>query len=274
MANLIYYVNTRDNEIIKIYPDEEKIPIDVSISIKDYLAVYGFRIEHYKKNDDYIYKRKEITEFLAYLAVEHEKLIGSINYIVHNLIPDPEDASYPLNIKLPENKKINELCKKLDSYGLAERINKTTIKVSNPEIVRYLNGIWFEEYVYMVAKSLQVDEVRMEVSGQWDIAGKKPPKNEFDVMIAKRNRLFYISCKTSDPNRRNGNDVESVSKEYLYELDSLGDMALGLFGKKMLVSARSINNKYVRKRAKVLNIDIVDGKNIMTLKDKLLMWLN
>lgn len=270
----IYYVNTRDNEIIQVYPAEEKSPIESPIKIKDYLAAYGFRIDRYIKDDSYIYKRKKITEFLAHLTVEHGKLIGTINYTIDRTVREPEKASYPLSINLPENDKTIRLCNLLDSYGLVDKVKKTSIRVRNSDIVRYLKGIWFEEYVYMIAKSLPVGDVKMEVHGQWDVTGKRAVKNEFDVMIAKRNRLYYISCKTSDPNRKEDDDMESVSKEYLYELDSLGDKALGLFGKKMLASARRVTNEYVRKRAEVLNIKIIDGKSILTLKEQLLKWLN
>jgi len=270
----IYYVNTRDNEIIRIYPEADSIPIDVSIPIEDYLSAYGFRTEQYVKDDGYVYRRKGVTNFLAVLAREHEKLIGSINYLVNKAIPDPDKASYPIDVEFPRKSRIKELCEKLNSCGVAEQVGKTTIRISSQDAARYLQGIWFEEYVYMIAKSLPVDEVRMGVAGQWAVPGRKPLTNEFDVMIAKKNRLFYISCKTSDPDRKKGDSLESVSKEYLYELDSLGDMAVGIFGKRMLVSARTIRNEYVRKRARVLNIDLVDGRNVLTLKDKLLMWLS
>ena len=67
---------------------------------------------------------------------------------------------------------------------------------------------------------------------------------------------------------------EAVGKEYLYELDALGDRALGVFGKKMLASARPVADDYVKSRAEDMKITIVDGKNIATLKDNMKQWLN
>lgn len=126
----------------------------------------------------------------------------------------------------------------------------------------------------MMSKKVKDVEVWMNIEGQWDITGKYPPKNEFDILIAKRNRLFYISCKTTNPDRKMLNAEESIGKDYLYELDSISDQALGLFGKKMLLSARPVTNDYVRKRAEVMKIDLIDGKNLSTFKENLKQWLS
>jgi hypothetical protein len=137
----------------------------------------------------------------------------------------------------------------------------------------YLKGVWFEEYVYMTAKSLDPAEIKLNVKGKWHPTGRNSPRNEFDIMLSKRNRLYYISCKTANPDRKGGDDEEGVGKEFLYELVSLSDRALGLFGKRMLVSARQVSDPAVRKRAEILNVDLIDGRNIATLKDNLRQWL-
>jgi hypothetical protein len=108
--------------------------------------------------------------------------------------------------------------------------------------------------------------------GRWLTRSRHGPKNEFDVLFSKGKRLFYISCKTANPNRRMKED-EAIGREYLYELDSIGDIALGLFGKRMLASSRPVEDQYVRSRGRILKIDIVDGKNIITLKENLKQWL-
>lgn len=270
-GNPIFYVNTYDNEIIKVSPNEEKIPINVNISIKDYLAVYGFNISEYVKEDRFIYDRKNITETMVQLAIKRQELIGEIN---SKFPKDIEKAEYPIKIPLRDDKDLVRVCGVLENHGLVQRSRQTTIQVPDVEAAKYLRGFWFEEYVYMTAKSLDVNEVKLNVTGKWDTTGKKPPKNEFDVLISRRNRLFYISCKTANPDRFVDGSDESVGKEYLYELDALGDRALGLFGKKMLASARPVTNDYVKSRAEDMKIKIVDGRNIATLKDNLKQWLN
>src|SRR3990172_3933158 len=265
----IFYVNTQDDEIIKISPNEEKIPININMSIRDYLAAYGFNITNYVKEDRHINDRRHITEAIVQLAIKRPELIGEIN----RELKDIDKAVYPKKISLRNDRDMDLLCKKLVDYGLVERRRQTTIEIPDEDTAKYLRGFWFEEYLYMTAKSLNVNEVKLNVEGQWDASGKTPPRNEFDVLIAKRNRLFYISCKTANPDRYVDGTDESIGKDYLYELDALGDRALGLFGKKMLASARPVTNDYLKKKAEVMKIRLVDGRNIATMKDNLREWL-
>jgi hypothetical protein len=145
-------------------------------------------------------------------------------------------------------------------------------QIPSIDAAKFLKGFWFEELVYLTAKQTGADEVRRNVEGRWDVPGAYTPTNEFDVMIAKGTRLFLISCKTSNPNRTDGSG-DGVGKEYLYELDALGDRALGLFGKKMLLSARAVTNDYIRKRAQSMGIAVLDKSNLHRMKEKLTEWL-
>ncbi|OGR06901.1 MAG: hypothetical protein A2511_16190 [Deltaproteobacteria bacterium RIFOXYD12_FULL_50_9] len=266
----IYYVNSRDDEILQLAPEETKIAINVQISIKEYLAAHGFMVEKYTKNDGEIKSRGKVTEALCKLAITSARALGILN----QAFPENfEQCQYPLTIRLPDPL-IMELVPLLGKHGLAKSTDKDSLLINNLESARYLHGFWFEEYVYSAAQGAGADEVKLNVSGKWDAPGKNSPKNEFDVMIGKGNRLFYISCKTANPDRPSNDNKESVGKEYLYELDSLGDRALGLFGKKSLASARSVKNEYVKKRAKTMNIRIFDHNDLPNLKNKLREWLN
>ena len=265
----IFYVDTRGNKILKLFPESEQTeyPIDVTIPIKDYLAAYGFTIHSYVKDDHYIYKRKELTNYLAHITGHKNNIIGELNYRLHEF---NENSSLPVTANIPKHEKLDSLLEDLDSVVIK---SKDKITIGTYDDLRYLKGIWFEEYIYMLAKAVGADEVKLNVEGKWITKGSHPPKNEFDILLAKGTRLFYISCKTANPERKREGENEGIGREYLYELDSIGDRALGLFGKRMLASARSIEDPYIRERAKILSIDLVDGKNVLTLKEKLRQWL-
>src|SRR4030042_6242962 len=261
----IFYVNTRDYKILKLFPEkeQEEYNINVMIPIKDYLSVYCFVVDSYIKNDSYIYKRKELTNYLAYSS----NIIGELNHRLHEF---NEKTTFPIVVNIPADGKLRRL------MGLLENVTEKgihNIEISGYDDLRYLKGIWFEEYVYILAKSLGADEVWLNVTGKWITKGHHPPRNEFDVLIEKGTRLFYVSCKTANPNRKTEESREGIGREYLYELDCIGDNALGLFGKRMLASVRKIEDPYIRERAKILKIDTVEGKDINTLKDKLKQWL-
>ncbi len=189
----IFYVDTKDNKILQISPEQKEIPIEISISIADYLAVYGFQIDDYVKDDSYIFKRKELTKYLANTVINKPHVIPAINSALHNY---NEKTPLPITVKLPFDKNLLDLLSLLDGITLKD---KNEIIIKDHDSLKYLKGIWFEEYVYMTAKALDTDEVKLNVKGKWVTKGQHPPKNEFDVMIAYGNRLFLISCKQQIP---------------------------------------------------------------------------
>ena len=267
----IYYVNTRDEKILQIAPKETKASIEVVIPISEYLAAYGFNIEKHVKNVEVMYKRKAATDALVDLAIDKPWLIGSLNGAFPS---DIENAQYPLEIPLADNE-LRTVFAVISKVLPVQSAGGRSYMIAEQDTARYLRGIWLEEHVYLTAKELGASEVKMGVEGKWEAPGKHTPKNEFDVLIAKGVRLFMVSCKTSNPNRKkHEEDKEAISKEYLYELDSLSDRALGLFGKRMLISARPITDEYVKKRAEVLDISIIDGKNLRSLKENFRQWLS
>lgn len=266
----IFYVDTKDNKILKLFPEKEElaIPIEVSVSIADYLAVYGFQINSYVEDDEYIFKRKDLTNYLASTVAVRPHIIPSINSELHKF---NDKSPMPISVKMPKDDKLLQLITILPKVSLLE---EDKITISDRSSLMYLKGFWLEEYVYMAAKDLKPDEIKLNVTGRWVTKGQHPPKNEFDVMLSKGNRLFYISCKTANPNRKVQNDDEGMSKDFLYELVSLSDRALGLFGKRMLVISRQISNPAIRERTKILKVDLIEGRNIISLKDNLRQWLN
>ena len=272
---LIHYVNTHGNEILRLHPDEASQPIRVNIPIREYLALHGFAGTSYTDTFTDIVRRRNITFALKNLVIRMPVAIGELNEALQKACPgsNTEKASYPLTIMIKDHSLI-KLEEALRSAGIISVSAANKWVVADRESADYLHGFWFEEYVCLCAIEAGADEVLLNVKGTWDSVGSNPPRNEFDVMIGKGNRLFFISCKTAYPDRRNKGDTESISKEYLYELDSLGHKALGLFGKKMLASARPITNKYVLKRAETMNIKLVHGREIKNLKEIITEWIN
>lgn len=266
----IFYVNTRDGIILQISPMEQQLPISVRINVKDYLAAYGFKVENHLNDDKIILARREVTDALRNLAIRSEWVIGRLNGAFP---PDAEKSCYPLTIdNLPPD--LISIAPLLEKHSLAQVSGPASLSIPNVDAAKYLQGGWFEELVYFAAKGAGADEVKLNVTGVWDSTGRAMPKNEFDVMIGKGTRLFYISCKTANPDRQSGLGGEGVGKEYLYELDSLGDRALGLFGKKLLATARTVGNDYLKKRASVMNIIILDKNDLPNLKGKIQQCLN
>lgn len=260
----IYYVNTFDNEIIELTgTDVKKLPINAKIPIETYLSVYGFNIEKTNTDLSGVHQRSQISNYLAAISGQRPKLLGTLNYNAF------EAFSQAGKLHLPDKPEFIKLCDMLVRQPGVQRKKRTHITISDDYLIKYLNGFWLEEYVYICAKEAGADEALLQTEGKWDVQGRQP-KNELDVLFSKGNRLFFISCKTSKMSDKD--DGESISREYIYELDSIGDEALGIFGKKMLVSARPIADEVVKNRAASLKITIMDSQ-LTALTEKLKLWL-
>lgn len=261
----LYYVDTFNRTLIRLAPDKKEEPICVTMPILDYLDIHGFRPESYTTDCAPIKKRRPVTEFLAALAARKPKLIGSLNG-AFGVDRDVTELAYPYTLRLQQIKEFDHLATLLENHGLAKKSANGVI-LPNIEIARYLRGFWFEEYVYLAASSVPGVEVKLNVIGRWETRRKEEPKNEFDVMVGAGNRLLYLSCKTSNVDRG------GAGREYLYELDSLGDNALGLFGTKILASARPVRDSYIHARAASMGIEIIDGGKILTIAQRIQTWL-
>jgi hypothetical protein len=261
----LYYVDTYNHKLICLAPEKREETIGIAMPILDYLDIHGFRPESHTSDLGPVMQRQPVTEFLAELAMRKPKLIGILNGSF-GVNCDVQELQYPYHLQLQQTKEFNGLATLLAKQGVV-RQTSSGIMLPNKEIAQYLRGFWFEEYVYLTAAAIPGVEVKLNVIGRWETRRKEEPKNEFDVMVGADNRVLYLSCKTSNVDRG------GAGREYLYELDSLGDNALGLFGKKILASARPIRDSYIHARAASMGIEIIDGEKIRELPQRIKKWL-
>jgi len=261
----LYYVDTYNRKLICLAPEQREDTITITMPILDYLDIHGFRPESHTCDLGPIIQRQPVTQFLAELAIRKPKLIGMLNGSF-GVNRDVKELSYPYTLHLQQIREFSGLAMLLAKHGIARQAAGGII-LPNIEIAQYLRGFWFEEYVYLAAVSISGVEAKLNVIGRWETRRKEEPKNEFDVMVGAENRMLYISCKTSNIDRG------GAGREYLYELDSLGDNALGLFGKKILASARPIRDSYIHARAASMGIEIIDGEKIRDIPQRIQTWL-
>jgi hypothetical protein len=82
--------------------------------------------------------------------------------------------------------------------------------------------------------------------------------------------LHLLSCKAANPSRKTATGTKAV--EALNEIDTLSDRAGGLFGRPLLVSARRLADSD-RERAKKMQIGLIDGSDVLALKENIRRWL-
>ena len=126
---------------------------------------------------------------------------------------------------------------------------------------RYLEGEWLEDLVFETVKQGGFDSYATNVALAWHDAPDRE-MNEIDVAVVHNLRFFYLSCKT-------GSDPQQM-KHHLFELETLSDMAGGLFNSPILVaSSPKAVPPYLQRRMETLGIAYVGPADLPRLAVRL-----
>jgi hypothetical protein len=263
----IIYLNTRDNQLLQFSPESSSTKIEKNhIKTKDYLVAYGMNPISGAHSSP---KRRPGLSELSETLIGDNDLLSKLN----SAIERQRNKNSGINLNLNElGNNAETLANILHTTGAAEQTNSNNLHISTPENIFFCQGGWLEEHVYWNINDLSIKhlDVAMNVKVEWDGEGKQPTENEFDVLFTQNNRLHIISCKTSNPDRETPTGDKAT--ETLNELDTLADRAGGLFGRAMLVSARKLRDAD-RERAKKMKIELVDGQDVLRLKERIQSWM-
>lgn len=265
----IIYLDTANNRLIDLAPKSRSMAVeDNLVKVREYLTAYG--MNPVEKKDNTQSRRREGLDDLVNLLVKNDSLLSRLNSAIDRC--ESHGKSYA-NISLNElGAEAERLAGLLEHCGAASRTNSININIPSPENIFFCQGGWLEEYTYWAVRSLGLKglDLAMNMTIKWDEKGRQPTENEFDVLFTHHNRLHFISCKTANPERKT--DAGDKATEALNELDALAERAGGLFGKAMLVSARKLRDAD-RERAKKMKINLVDGDEVLHLRERLSEWL-
>lgn len=133
--------------------------------------------------------------------------------------------------------------------------NSVSFEFKNKDVKRYLTdfGVWLELYCFIKLKQCELfHDVRMSVKLEWNNKETTPigVTNEIDVTFFYKTRPCFISCKLSEP-----------SSDTLQELSMYPTFFGGKNSKPFLAILTSVdkNNSFMYKRAKSMNITVIDG---------------
>ncbi len=227
------YCDTEHNKIIKIQEDNmEEEQINVSISVRDYLAAHG-----YEMNDEL--KSRELDS--EFLGIVDRNIISFSEFM--------EDAKRKTDFS-----KANSSWQNVN-FSFHKNLDKITIKHHETNykfatsMSGFNNGRWLEELTFhkiqQMKESGELDsnDIRMNVKLQ----SRTNIRNEIDVAFTHNSKLHLISCKAKF------ND----DKSDLYELDTLRTIAGGTFGAAFIIVTHKPSDAFT-KRARELNIKVIE----------------
>ena len=308
----IIYVNTDEDCLQTLWPQEGSQPLPDLLTVADYLTAYGAEIRAGSGQEPAgMAGRARATAKLARLLTDDPELLQKLNGKASPFVSDrqqpPKPYLYLTPADFPNPDQAAVLFALLKDSGLASDgvdggVNVNRKNRETREEWFYLGGGWLEEFVYQEVAKIGVRDLRINVKVGWGEAGRvnnpgqrgaseRPggsgrngnrqanqqrhsdrPENEFDILFTHRNRLHVISCKASNPDHETAAGTTRAT-EAIHELDSLATKAGGLYGQAMLVSARKLRDADLQ-RAKEQKIEVVHGRDLPQLGAALRQWLH
>lgn len=233
----IIYTDTAKNRLESLQ-DGGLEPLQAVLGIRDYLQANGATVLHTQSADEVwhgrAWQRREAAQLLAGIT-QHpplKSLITVLNALsLKALAPNGEELLYPQQcFTHPLNGEWRAMVQQLVAMQLLAVLpNQQDVVFLDAERTRFLCGHWLEEYAWLVAERVGLDEVACGVDIEWE---NSRTRNELDVVAVHNNRLLAIECKTARFGNRGskGNDV-------LYKIDSISHELKGLYGETVLLSA-------------------------------------
>ena len=274
----IFYIDTKSHRIVFITKDENKqwlpdLALNSKNTIKTYLSAYGSNV--LKQSDPSEHKKwlDHIDGFITKYQ-ENKNIIPVLNKMAS--LSKNKGWKYDLEHQDLKFSGVTDLLTWLDYKNIID-FDGVQVDFRNKSTANFLSGGWLENYTYEVLNSVnKIEDIALgiEVTNSKYRQDKKDydalnkgHKNEFDVAFMAKNKLHIIECKTMIMDREEGIKAEDI----LYKLETLKDYG-GLLTKKCLVSYFEVPES-VKNRAKFLNIEIIQGKDLQRIKTKVQEWI-
>lgn len=276
----IFYVDTDTNRILFISKDENgcyipSVEMNVKNDLDTYLSSYGGEVlsrGSFQKTEKYL-------PVLSSFIKQYDFYKNNIPLI--NKFGSLSKSNGYKYVLTNQDKKVSSIDKLLSELHSADVIDYQDYEVNfrNYTIFSLLTGGWLEDYAYSEIKSIKhiqdiainvnVANAKYQKNKSENSPENKGNKNEFDIAFLAKNKLHIIECKTQlmDKHHADGAKADDI----LYKLETIKDYG-GFMTKKCLVSYFEVSEA-VKNRAKSLNIEIIQGKDIQRLKTKIQEWI-
>lgn len=222
--------------------------------------------------------RAELTRWLAsHAATRLSSFIPALNHALFGVTV--EQLPFSAHFKKPASSSAwREALHKLadgNLLKLPDPLDPTVppcIVIEDEDALRYLSGIWLEEYLWLCMREAGLDDVHCSVQISDDLDASDEVKlNELDLVVGHRNRMLVIECKTADLTRHD------AYNRMLDKLDSLGKRTGGLLTQCWLVAVRwphhsEAQQNRLRLLARSRNIVLVEPRHLADLPQRIKVW--
>lgn len=255
------YLPINSDEVIFVR-ELETMKLDCAMQLKPYVSLYGYAMREEPKSLPFSQELRDLAEELA-RTDSFRKAYPAVNRLASEAT---ETLAVSLDVLGSTSPAFNALLDRLEAVQLLT-VNGRTVRFGNEAKRFFVNGGWLEDWAANAARrafpgtkvleNARIDNIEGQ-NGKLDVKGMH---NELDVVFWQNNQLVILECKTA------GLGEEKRFDDVLYKLDSLGTR-FGKTVRPVIVSYLSLTDAAVN-RAKSYGIDIVAGKDVARLEERL-----
>lgn len=227
----IFYCNTLGNSIKYLYPFVEDIPLNSELNVPSFLAACGYKMSH----DSKVVLTPEKTVFFKLVRNGSIKNIHRLFEVLRKSPANYESLLKETGFGHFEFKRNGKL------FTLSSQKHFLELTATK----KFFDGFWLEEYCYWYSKTI----LGLNPLSSVNISSKEGTMNEVDLMFVHNSRLYLVSCKSGD-----------FDKKDLVEIESLKSLAGGTFGKAFMISLNPYSPAIIT-RAKQLKIKLLKTTN-------------
>ncbi|MCC6916529.1 DUF1887 family CARF protein [Nitrosomonas sp.] len=237
------------------------------LRLRHYLKSYGFDLSDSPERPQITHEQRNLMQTLITQIGSLEKPLTQLNWLTQQA-EDKKQLKITMDTQQADSRSLEALLRHFAEAGFLQ-VNGNTISYADETARNFVKGGWLELYTYSCVVDVTGETGIRDKAAGLEVMSKEGVKNEMDIAMMVRNRLFVIECKTArmdKPEAPKANDT-------LFKLSEICRRVGGLGTKGMLASYRPVADSE-RKLARTLNIELVCGQDLRNLRDGIRAWIS
>lgn len=260
----IFYVDADTDQALWLGKDKRPAhKLGEHLRLVHYLRSYGYTPTARPHKPQTTHAQQQLMKTLAQEIGSLEKPLSQLNWLAQQT-EDRRSLRIVLSEEQQDSRGLEALLRNFEDAG-ALQVRDGSVHFTDEAVRGFVKGGWLEEYAFQSLAS--VSGIR-DKAANLEVQSSDGVKNEMDIAFLAHNRLFVIECKTARMDRPEA----PKANDALFKLAENCRRIGGLGTRGMLLSYRALREAE-HSLAKALNIEVVSGKDISRLSEKLKHWV-
>ena len=267
----LLYAETRHQRIDWLKPAPAMQDMEDVLKVDDFLLVQGYSRVRSADRDGYwqvdAQARRALTQKLGDESDKLARFFGALNKLAQQAMPD-KDRGKPFrasqSFEFAPGGRSAEVLAQARQLDLLAWDDDTEIAFSSEDSAVYFGGGWLEEFVWLKLRGLKPSDTAVNLVVK-PIGSEV--ENELDAVVAHRNRLLLVECKTLRFGRDPAKDAD-----YIYKLAQLSKQVGGSMASSLLLSARPVDELVVE-RARQYGVSILAAAEVKNFVAYVRDWM-